>query len=123
MEYVFTAIFHENPDGSYTVTFPDLAGCISEGKTLANAMYMAQSALTQWLNYLIEEKQEIPKASDLKEIKTHKNEFKNYICAVIKDGKAVKRTVSIPQWMDKQISAKGLKLSSILQEALAERLK
>ncbi len=50
-EYVFPARFHPNEDGSFTVVFPDLPGCISEGKSLENAMHMAQSALAQWLEY------------------------------------------------------------------------
>jgi predicted RNase H-like HicB family nuclease len=63
MEYVYPAIFHKNSDESYTITYPDLPGCISEGKSLGNAMYMAESALTQWMGYLTEKKQEIPHAS------------------------------------------------------------
>lgn len=49
-EYVYPAIFHSNDDGSFTIIFPDLDGCISEGKSLGNAMYMAQAALTQWMD-------------------------------------------------------------------------
>ena len=45
MEYVYPAIFHKNKDGSYSIVYPDLPGCISEGKTLANALIMVQSAL------------------------------------------------------------------------------
>ena len=52
MEYVYPAIFHANNDGSFTITYPDLPACISEGKSLGNALYMAQSALTQWIEYL-----------------------------------------------------------------------
>ncbi len=63
-EYVYPAIFHSNEDGSYTITYPDLPGCISEGKSLGNAIYMAQSALTQWIEYLTDKKQPIPLASD-----------------------------------------------------------
>jgi hypothetical protein len=37
-------------------------------------------------------------------------------------GGAVRRTVSIPQWMDRQAAETGLSHSRILQEALAERL-
>ena len=29
-EYIYPAIFHKNDDGSFTVTFPDLPGCITE---------------------------------------------------------------------------------------------
>ena len=121
-EYVFPAIFHPNEDGSYNVTYPDLPGCISEGKTLGNAMYMAQSALTQWVEYLADNKQEIPTASNLNEIETDEKEFANLIRADIKDGRAVKRTVSIPKWMDDKVSEAGLSLSRVLQDALKERL-
>jgi len=69
MEYAYPAIFHKNEDESYTIVYPDLPGCISEGKTLGNAMYMAQSALTQWIGYLADKKQEIPKASSVEEVK------------------------------------------------------
>ena len=37
-EYVYPAVFHANEDGTYTIIFPDLPGCISEGKSLGNAM-------------------------------------------------------------------------------------
>ena len=47
MEYAYPAIFHKNEDSTYTITFPDLPGCISEGKTIANAIFMSQAALTQ----------------------------------------------------------------------------
>ena len=55
-EYIYPAIFHKNNDGSFTVTFPDLPGCITEGKTMGNALKMAQSALTQWIDFLHDEK-------------------------------------------------------------------
>ena len=48
-EFVYPAVFHTNEDGSFTITYPDLPGCISEGNSLGNAMYMAQAALTQWI--------------------------------------------------------------------------
>jgi len=122
MEYVYPAIFHRNEDGSYTIIYPDLPGCISEGKNLGNAMYMAQSALTQWIGYLADKKHEIPDASPVKKIKTSKGDFVNLIRAEVKDAKAVKRTVSIPKWMDEKVAQSGLSLSRVLQDALQERL-
>ena len=122
MEFIFPAIFHKNDDGSFTISYPDLPGCISEGKTLGNAMYMAQSALTQWIGYLLDKKQEIPNATPVKQIKTQKDDFINLICADIKDSRAVKRTVSIPKWMDDKVIQSGLSLSRVLQDALKEKL-
>jgi predicted RNase H-like HicB family nuclease len=122
MEYVYPAIFHQNGDGSYTITYPDLPGCISEGKSLANALYMAERALAQWIGYLVDKKQTIPAASALENIKADKDELINLIRGEVKDSKAVRRTVSIPKWMDTRVSETGLSLSRVLQDALAERL-
>ncbi len=114
MQYTYPAIFHKNGDGSYTVTFPDLSGCISEGKTLGNTLFMAQSALKQWIGYLTDKKMEIPEPLTREEIKISADEFVNFICADVKDCKAVKRTVSIPKWMDDKAVQSGLSLSRVL---------
>lgn len=121
-EYVYPAIFHPNEDGSYTITYPDLSGCTSEGKNLGNAMYMAQLALAQWIEYLNDKKQPVPTASNLQAFETLPGEFVNFIRVDIKDDRAVKRTVSIPKWMDDKVREAGLSLSRVLQEALNERL-
>lgn len=121
-EYVYPAIFHSNEDGSFTITYPDLPGCISEGKNLANAMYMAQTALAQWIEYLTDKKQSLPSPTNFKCLKTTELEFVNLIRADIKDRRAVKRTVSIPKWMDDMVSEAGLSLSRVLQEALRDKL-
>lgn len=122
-EYVYPAVFHSNADGSFTVTYPDLPGCISEGKSLGNAMYMAQSALTQWVEYLTDKKQPIPHASSSESIETAQGDFVNLIRADVKDGRAVRRTVSIPKWMDDKAIESGFSLSRILQDALKEKLR
>jgi predicted RNase H-like HicB family nuclease len=96
MEYVFPAIFHRNADESYTITYPDLPGCISEGKSLANAIYMVESALKQWLGYLADKNQEIPAPSRPNNVKTSKAEFVNLVRAEFKDGRAARRTARIP---------------------------
>ncbi|HBA49484.1 MAG TPA: hypothetical protein DCZ91_17145 [Lachnospiraceae bacterium] len=121
-EYVYPAVFHLNEDGSYTITYPDLAGCISEGKTLANAMYMAQAALTQWIEYLTDKKLEVPSASALGNVAVADGEFVNLIRADVKDSRAIRRTVSIPKWMDDKVTEAGLSLSRVLQDALKEKL-
>lgn len=121
-EYVYPAIFHQNDDGSYTIVYPDLPGCISEGKSIGQAMRMAESALTQWIEYLIDAKQEIPCASSHHDIIPGKDEMVNLIRANVKDNHAVKRTVSLPKWLDQEAAEAGLSLSRVLQEALRERL-
>ena len=121
-EHVYPAIFHPNEDGTFTIVYPDLPGCISEGKSLGNAIYMAQTALAQWISYLADKEQEIPQASNMKDIEVDKEEFVSLVRVDIRDGRAVKRTVSIPQWMDDMVAEAGLSLSRVLQEALKEKL-
>jgi predicted RNase H-like HicB family nuclease len=122
MEYVYPAILHANEDDSYTVTFPDLPGCISEGKSLGNALFMAQSALAQWIEYLADKKLKIPAASIINEVETGDGEFVNLIRTDVRDDRAVKRTVSIPKWMDDKVAEAGLSLSRVLQDALSAKL-
>ena len=123
MEYVYPAVFHANDDGSYTVTYPDLPGCISEGKSLAGAMHMAQSALLQWVEYMAGKNEAMPDLSGIRDVAVGENEFASLVRAETKDGRAVKRTVSIPKWMDDKVSESGLSLSRVLQDALSQRLR
>ena len=121
--YVYPALFHHNDnDGSYTVTFPDLPGCITEGKSLDEALYMAQSAMSLWLEYSIDHKEDIPAPSDLSAVPIESGDFVNLIRSEIRDGRAVKRTVSLPKWMDERASEMGLSLSRVLQDALKNRI-
>jgi len=122
MKYVYAAVFENADEGGYAVSFPDLPGCYSQGETLSGAITMAQSALSQWIEYLIDKKITIPGASEIKEMKYDGAGFVNFVCADVKDGRAVKRTVSIPKWMDDRVSETGLSLSRVLQETLSQRL-
>ena len=122
MKYVYAAIFEAADEGGYAVSFPDLPGCHSQGETLYEALAMAQSALTQWIEYLTDKKVTLPPASEIEDIKHDDSGFINFIHADIKDTRAVKRTVSIPKWMDEEAVKSGLSLSRVLQNALHEKL-
>lgn len=121
-EYVYPAVFHPNSDGTFTITYPDLPGCVSEGKSLENALYMAQDALTQWISTAAENGISFSPASTIGTVARGDDEFVSLIRAVVKDEHAVRRTVSIPKWMDDKVSESGLSLSRVLQDALKERL-
>ena len=51
-EYAFTALFEPAEEGGYTVSFPALRGCITEGETVAEARQMAREALEAYLESL-----------------------------------------------------------------------
>ena len=121
MEYIYPAVFHPNDNGSYTIIYPDLPGCISEGKSMGNALYMAQDALKQWASVMEEMGEAIPAATALREIPVEDGEFVSLIRAETKDTRAVRRTVSIPRWMDDEALQRGISYSRILQDALFDR--
>ena len=52
----------ENGEG-YTVTVPDLPGCVTEGNTLADAILMAEDAASGWVLAELEDGNPIPPAS------------------------------------------------------------
>ena len=119
--YVFPAVFHANNDGSYTVNFPDLKGCITEGKSIEEALIMAESVLKQHLSVLLEMKKSIPVPTEYKKIKIKTGEFVNLIRVEIKDERAVRKTISIQKWQDDKITEDGLSLSRFVQDKLSER--
>ena len=126
-KYVYPAIFHPNEDdGSITVTVPDLPGCITEGKDLADAIFMAEDAISMWL-WAAENKNEvIPAATVLQSVEAPR--FINYVYADTdayrkkNDARAVKKTLSIPSWLNTMAEEAGVNFSQILQEALKARL-
>ncbi len=128
MVYIYPAIFIQNDDKSYTVRFPDLSGCITEGKTLENAIYMAKDVLAIWLDVAIERGHTIPVASKPDEITSEAGGFVSLIDVDLdayrreNDTRPIRRTVSLPHWMDTKAKNAGLSLSKVLQDALDEKL-
>lgn len=134
MKYLYPAIFtldmtDENyPNGVYLVDFPDISGCFTDGETLNEAYSMAEDALTLKLCSLEDIKQEIPKPTDIKDIKCNKNSFVSLISAdtfiyrKLHDKKAVKKTLSIPAWLNNMALEKNINFSNILQNALMKEL-
>lgn len=120
--YIYPAVFHPNEGGSYTITYPDLPGCITEGKDLANALHMAQDALDAWISYAMKTGVDMAPPSASPTISLAEGEFTSLVRVDLMDERAVRRTVSIPKWMDDQVQEIGLSLSRVLQDALKTRL-
>ena len=126
-KYVYPAIFHPNQDdGSFTVTVPSLPGCVTEGKDLADAIYMAGDAVSMWLWVTEDQHETVPAPLPLRIVEAP--EFVNDVYADTDeyrrkhDNRAVKKTLSIPSWLNDQAMQAGVNFSQILQEALKERL-
>lgn len=124
MLFVYPAIFHKE-DGSYWAEFPDLPGCQTFGDSVNETMEGAQEALTGYLLTLLEEGASIAAPSDLSSITHDKDSFTTLVACDInqyKDTKAVKKTLTIPSWLNDRASSMGINFSQVLQEALLSKI-
>ena len=127
MKYAYTAIF-EPEDGGYVVSFPDVDGCITEGDTLQEAIYMAQDALCLMLYSMEVDAREIPAATDPRKIKAPEGAFTSVITVDTEhyrrfyDSKAVKKTLTIPSWLNTLAENANAPYSQILQNGLKNYL-
>lgn len=126
-KYVYPAIFHYVDDG-ISIEFPDLPGCLSCADTDEEALYMAEDALGLCIVDLEEDNEEIPEPSKLKDIEVGKDQ-KTVLVSVRMpmvrkaiNNKSIKKTLTIPQWLDIMAKEKDINFSYILQEALKKEL-
>jgi len=125
--YVYPAVFHHEDTG-FSVFFPDLKGCQTQGETIEEATLMAQEALGLYLECLIEDGKAIPPASNPKSLSLTSDDFIAMISVDIfayknrTNGKAVKKTLTIPAWLNEEAEKQHINFSSVLQEALIEKI-
>lgn len=126
-KYVYPAIFTPEPEG-YSIRFPDLESCYTSAPTLEEGMEMAADVLCLTLYGLEEEGRQIPTASDPRSVKTEGEAFVSLIrCDTIEyrrfyDNKAVKKTLTIPAWLNTMAERSGINFSMTLQKALKSEL-
>jgi len=128
MKYAYTAIFTPEENGLYSVSFPDLPGCYTSGDDMSDAVYMAQDVLNLTLYDLEQDNKPIPKASKPQDLSTSGEQFTSVI-AVDTDtyrrfyeNKSVKKTLTIPMWLNERAEQANVNFSGVLQSALKELL-
>ena len=127
--YKFFAVFKKVENNQYEVNFPDIKNCFTCGSSLDEAIYNAKDVLGLILFDMEEENKAIPEATEPQNIKLQANEFlmlvEVYMPLVREtiNTKAVKKTLTIPYWMNKLASEKNINFSQVLQTALKQELK
>ena len=128
MKYVYPAIFKPLDNGEYFIKVPDLPGCITEGKNLHQALDMAEDAISMWLCDAEDKNESIPTASNVFDVTCEEGEFVNLISVDtteyrnLNDSRAIKKTLTIPNWLNTKAEKAGVNFSQILQTALKEHL-
>ena len=125
MKLVYPALFSPWDEGNgYTVEFPDLPGCVTEGDSLADAIEMAVDAASGWVLEELEEGNSIPAASSPALISPADGVF---VSAVVLDmdayaekygNRAVRKNLTIPAWLNTFAEKQNVNFSQVLTDAL-----
>lgn len=124
---LYPACFYpcEEQEG-YTVVVPDLPGCVTQGKSLIDAIGMAVDAASGWVLDEMEDGKPIPPASKIEDVQADERPggFVNLIVLDMdtyaeKYGeKAVRKNLTIPAWLNTYAEANNVNFSRVLQDAL-----
>ncbi|MDE8699277.1 type II toxin-antitoxin system HicB family antitoxin [[Ruminococcus] lactaris] len=123
----YPAVFHKAEEGGFWVSFPDLPECMTQGDSMDEAYEMAVDALGLSLSCMEDEGTAFPKASELDTVDSEDGvlvivEFDMAEYRRKNRSKAVKKTLSIPEWLNEAAIRENLNFSQILQEALMVKL-
>ena len=137
---IYPACFFKEDNG-YSVIFPDLNYLATQGDTLEDAVTMAVDCLAGYLYTAKMDNEKFPKASKLSDINidrlsdelditgTYTDAFTNMVSVDVKAyakehfDKSVRKTLTIPAWLNTAAQAEVINFSKTLQEALMSKLK
>ena len=128
MVYVYPATIQLEDDGRYSIWFDDLPGCATSGETLPDAIMMARDAMGGWLDCAIANGDNIPEPSKAGSIAIEAGQETALIDMDLdayrreNDQRIVKRTLTIPFWLNTRAERAGVNFSQILQDALCSAL-
>ncbi len=121
MKLIYPAIFHTE-EGSVWVEFPDLDGCNSYGDDISDALDNAKEALEGYCMVLLEQKKPLPKASSISKMKVSTDSFPTLVetdlSTALAKNKSVKKTLTIPAWLNDWAIEHNINFSQELQNAI-----
>jgi len=129
MYYVYPAVFYPEEDGKFSVIFPDLNDLATCGDDLTEALAMAEDACGLYLFTALRDGDPIPEATPIEQVE--KDDEKAFVNMVLVDlneyakkhsDKAVKKTLSIPTWLNTLCEEKNINFSRVLQDALISKV-
>ena len=125
--YYFIAIVSFDDDG-ISINFPDLEGCFTCAENSEEIYKMAKEVLGLHLWSMERDGEDISNPSTIKDIKLEANETSILIDVFMPpvrdriNNKVIKKTLTIPQWLNIEAEKEGVNFSQVLQTALKEYL-
>ena len=125
----YPAIFHKAEEGGFWISFPDFPDCFSQGEDMTQAYEMAVDALGLCISDIEDTKGTLPIPTVPTDITVDVDsvllvvEFDKEAYNRKHNSRAVKKTLSIPEWLNEEALALGINFSQVLQEALIAKVK
>lgn len=127
-KYAYPAVFTPESEGGFSIRFPDLEGCCTCGDDMVDGLAMAEDILALVLYDYEKDGREIPAPSKETDFSLLEGEFVNFVaCDTMEyrkmyNNKAVKKTLTIPEWLNEEAMTMNLNFSQVLQDALKQQL-
>jgi predicted RNase H-like HicB family nuclease len=124
---VYPVILSPEKEGGYSIYLPDFDK-YTQGEDIADALDMAQDAIEMMGVYWQDAGKAIPAPSDIKDVTVSGDQIKTLVPADFDayrrktETKVIKKTLSIPSWLNVEAEEAGVNFSAILQSALKEHL-
>lgn len=125
--YIYPAVLNYDDDG-ITITFPDLPGCVSCAQNDEEAYFMARDAMRGWLLVSEEYGDEIKDPTPLRALQLKENQRAFLVdvnLAFYREpykNRSVKKTLTIPAWLNDLAEKENVNFSYVLQNALRKQL-
>ena len=125
----YPALFHQAEEGGFWVSFPDFPECLTDGDNMEEAYEMAFDALGLAISDKLQNNEALPVASSFENVSVDPGsflvviEFDKLAYDRKHNSKAVKKTLSIPEWLNEEALALGINFSQVLQEALIQKIR
>ena len=126
-QYIYPCVFIYTDEG-ISVYYPGLDGCVTFGVDEQQAFHNAKEALTLHLYGMEQDNIPIPPSSRIKDIALDENEQALLLEVFMpafrakQANKLVKKTLTIPGWLNILAENKGVNFSQLLQAALKQHL-
>lgn len=126
--YFYPAIFHNDEKGGYWISFPDFPECMTQGETMGEAYEMAVEAMGLCIDERLRNEESLPEVSAPVDYILQEGDFS---CLIEFDlvqyrkkhnKKSVKKTLSIPEWLNEAAMEYDINFSQVLQEALMKKM-
>lgn len=125
----YPAIFHNAEEGGFWISFPDFPECFSQGEDMTQAYEMAVDALGLCISDIESKKGKLPAPTAPTDVLLDSDsvllvvEFDKAAYNRKHNSRAVKKILSIPEWLNEEAIALGINFSQVLQEALIAKVK